>query len=89
MKKLRCNISFAGEGFTCEMNLPDKYFDGLGRPLMHLLNNRLGATPQISWRPDWQCSEEPKAELPPIGDELQKLREVVASLEKKFDGGDR
>ncbi len=84
MKKLRCNMVFCGEGFSATLNLPDKYFDVLGQPIMHLLNNRFAAHPEITWRPDWQCAEEPKAELPPITEELQKLRDVIVSLEQKF-----
>ena len=87
MRKLRCGMTFCGETFAAELTLPDNYFDALGRPLMHLLNSRLGAQPTITWRPDWQCEPvETKTELPPIGEELQKLREVVASLEQKFNG---
>lgn len=83
MKKLRCNFTFSGETFPGVLELPDKYFDGLGRPLMHLLNNRLGAGPTITWRPDWQVDGEAPPE-PTITEELSQLRAVVASLEQKF-----
>jgi len=52
---------------------------------MNMLNNRFAAQPIITWLADWQCDgEEPPA--PPIAEELQKLREVVVSLEQKFNG---
>ena len=87
MKKLRCNMEFCGEAFSATLDLPDKYFDVLGHPIMHLLDNRFSAHPVITWRQDWQCAptQSDAVELPPIGDEVQKLREVIDSLQKKFD----
>ena len=73
MKKLRCNMEFCGEAFSATLDLPEEYFDALGHPIMHLLNNRLSAHPVITWRHDWQCAQEVKSELLPIGDELQKF----------------
>ena len=85
MKKLRCNITCAGQTFPATLDLPDKFFDPLGRPLMHILNNRFAAQPIITWLADWQCAQsEDKTELPTIAEELQKLREVVVSLEQKL-----
>jgi hypothetical protein len=73
------------------VTLPDEYFDDRGLPKWHLLNSRF-SSPVIIWdRPigavqvDEPVVNQPK-ELPPIGEELQKLRDVVVSLEKKFDG---
>jgi len=85
VKKLRCNITCAGQTFPATLDLPDTFFDPLGRPFMNMLNNRFAAQPIITWLADWQCDgEEPPA--PPIAEELQKLREVVVSLEQKFNG---
>ena len=73
------------------MSLTDEYFNEHGVPKWHLLNSRFSA-PYIIW--DKIIGGVPRdgvvvANAPqpiPIGEELQKLREVVDSLEKKFDG---
>ena len=79
--------------FAATLRVPDEYFDARGVPLWHKLNARFGGQPTITWDipilgvpHDGDVVYQPTKELPPIGVELQKLREVVASLEKKFDG---
>lgn len=87
MRTLRIGIN----GFGASVSLPDEYFDERGIPRWNLLNARF-SSPNITWsRPlggvphDEDVVYQPK-ELPPIGEELQKLRDVVASLQKKFYG---
>jgi hypothetical protein len=72
------------------MALPDAYFTDDGLPRWGLLNSRF-SSPIIVWdRPiggvlkDEGVVEQPTQ--PPISEELQKLREVVVSLEQKFNG---
>ena len=88
MRIMTFGFNCGGEVFRGSVALPDEYFDEKGRPRWNLLNSRF-SSPVISWHHpigavpvDEQV--EPKAELPPIGEELQKLRDVVASLEQKF-----
>lgn len=92
-RSLRCGMSFCGESFAVTIhNIPDEYFDARGLPLWHKINNRFSAHPQIVWDrpigpiPVDEKIVETKTGLPPIGEELQKLREVVATLEKKVNG---
>lgn len=87
MRTLRFGIN----GFGASVTLPDEYFTETGVPKWHLLNARF-SFPNITWNRtiggvphDEDVVYQPK-ELPPIGEELQKLRDVVASLEQKFNG---
>jgi hypothetical protein len=48
-RTLHCGMTFCGESFAATVSLPDKYFDGEGRPLWHLINNRFSAQPSITW----------------------------------------
>jgi len=90
-RTLTCGINFNGEVFRATLRVPDEYFDDRGLPKWHLLNSRC-SNPQIFW--DRPIGGVPRDEVVianvpqpiPIGEELQKLREVVVSLEKKFDG---
>jgi hypothetical protein len=78
-------------GFPASVSLPEHFFDERGKPRWHLLNARFG-TPFIVWdKPIGGVPvDEPvvnqQTEVPTIGEDLLKLREVVASLDKKFDG---
>lgn len=92
MRTLRVGIDCCGEVFRGSVTLPDGYFDDRGLPKWHLLNARF-SSPVILWdRPiggvpvDEPVVNVPPENVPTIGDELQKLREVVVSLEKKFNG---
>ena len=89
MRTLTFSFSCCGEVFPASVVLPDKYFDERGRPRWNLLTARF-SNPNICWdnpiggvQPDDGVVNQPQ-EIPPIGDELQKLREVVVSLEQKF-----
>lgn len=91
MRTLSFGINVGGEVFRASVALTDSYFDDRGRPRWNLLNARF-SSPVILWdtQPigavpvDDPVVNQPQ-QLPPIGDELQKLREVVDSLEKKFN----
>jgi hypothetical protein len=87
-------LRFTLNGFSASVTLPEHFFDGHGRPRWHLLNARFGS-PFIVWdKPiggvpvDGDVVYQPTQSIP-IKDELQKLREVVESLDKKCDGGVR
>jgi hypothetical protein len=91
MRTLSFGLCAGGDAFRASVALPDEYFDDRGLPKWHLLNARF-SSPSILWdRPigavpvDEPVVNQPK-ELPPIGEELQKLREVLASLEQKCYG---
>jgi hypothetical protein len=92
MRTLRCGMTFCGESFAATLRVPDEYFDERGVPRWNLLNARFSGQPIITW--DRPVGGVPKDEQIvfqathsiPIGEELQKLHEVVASLEKKCDG---
>ena len=84
-------LRFSLNGFSASVTLPNHFFDEYGRPLWHLLNSRFGS-PLIVWNQpiggvprDEDVVLIPTESIPIAGD-LQKLREVVASLEKKCDG---
>lgn len=87
MRTLRLSLN----GFPASVALPEHFFDEKGIPRWHLLNARFGS-PFIVW--DKPLGPVPKDENVvyqptqsiPIADELQKLREVVESLDKKCDG---
>jgi hypothetical protein len=90
-RTMTCGINFNGEVFRATLCVPDEYFDEVhGLPLWHKLNSRC-SNPQIFW--DRPIGGVPRDEVVvanvpqpiPIGEELQKLRDVVVSLEKKFD----
>ncbi len=52
-------MTFCGESFAATLELPDKYFDAKGRPLWHLINNRLSAHPTITYnKAIWEQTEE-------------------------------
>jgi hypothetical protein len=83
-------LGFSLCGFSATVSVPDEFFDGGGVPLWHLLNARF-SSPSITWNTTigGVPVDEPvvnQQQVPTIGEELQKLREVVAALEKKFDG---
>jgi hypothetical protein len=85
-------LGFSLNAHRASVSLPDEYFTDTGVPKWNLLNSRFGS-PVIIWNMviggvpiDENIVYQPTKELPPIGEELQKLREVVAALEKKFDG---
>jgi hypothetical protein len=89
-RTLSCGINCCGEVFRANVALPDEYFSASGIPLWHRLNARF-SSPVVCW--DQIIGGVPRDEVVasapqpiPISEELQKLREVVASLEKKFDG---
>jgi hypothetical protein len=89
MRTLRLGIN----GFGGSVTVPDEYFTEAGIPKWHLLNAQF-STPIITWsKPiggvpvDEKVVCQPANEPLHIGEELQKLREVVASLEQKVDGG--
>jgi hypothetical protein len=76
-------------GFSASVSVPDEFFDERGVPRWHLLNARF-SSPSITWNTPigGVPVDEPvvnQQQVPPIGEELQKLREVVAALEKEFD----
>jgi len=84
-------VRFGINGFGASVTLPDEYFTETGIPKWHLLNSQF-SSPIITWNRTIggvPCDEDvvyqPK-ELPPISEELQKLREVADSLEKKLMG---
>lgn len=85
MRTLRFSLC----GFAASVTLPDHFFDERGRPLWHLLNARFGS-PVISWNqvigavPTEENVVYQPTEVIPIGEEVQKLREVVEALEKKL-----
>jgi hypothetical protein len=91
MRTLTFGVNVGGEVYRASVRLPNDYFDDFGRPKWHLLNSRF-SSPVILW--DRPIGGVPRDEVVvanvpqpiPIGEELQKLREVVVSLEKKFDG---
>ena len=90
MRTLTFGISVGGETFRASVSLTDSYFDDKGRPRWNLLNARF-SSPVILWDThpigavpvDDPVVDQPP-QIPTIGDELRKLREVVDSLEKKF-----
>lgn len=95
-RTLCCGMVFCGESFAATLRLPDEYFDANGVPLWHKINSRFGGQPAIHWdRPigavpsDEPVVSEPTQETPSVREELQKLRDVVATLEKKFPDGVR
>ena len=84
-------LRFTLNGFSASVALPDHFFDERGIPRWHLLNARFGS-PFIAWNQvigavpkDEDVVYQPTQSIP-IGEELQKLREVVESLDRKFDG---
>lgn len=90
MRTLTFGIQAGGEVFRASVSLTDEYFDDRGLPKWHLLNSRFSA-PYIIWnrviggvQHDGGEPVVNKPTAPPITEELQKLREVVASLEKKL-----
>jgi len=91
MRTLTFGIACGGEVYRASMTLPGEYFDERGLPKWHLLNSRF-SSPVIYWdRPIGAVPvDEPVVNAPQqppsVREELQKLREVVVSLEKKFDG---
>jgi hypothetical protein len=83
-------LGFSLCGFPASVSVPDEFFDERGVPRWHLLNARF-SSPSITWNTTigGVPVDEPvvnQQQVPTIGEELQKLREVVAALEKKFDG---
>lgn len=87
MRTLRLTLN----GFSASVSLPDHFFDEHNRPRWNLLNARFGS-PIIIWNQvigavpkDEDVVYQPNESIP-IGDELQKLREVVEALEKKLMG---
>jgi len=85
-------LGFSLNAHRASVSLPDEYFTDTGAPKWHLLNSHFGS-PVITWNrviggvpKDENVVCQPTKELPLINEELQKLREVVAALEKKFDG---
>jgi len=87
MRTLTFGMNVGGEVYRASVTLPDEYFDDRGLPKWHLLNNRF-SSPVIYWdRPIGAIRhDEVVVDVPqpiPIREELQKLRDVVASLEKK------
>jgi hypothetical protein len=89
MRTLTFGINVGGEVYRGSVTLTNKYFDDRGLPKWHLIHARF-SSPIILWdNPiggvpvDDAVANQP-TELPPIGDELQKLREVIVSLEQKF-----
>jgi hypothetical protein len=92
MRTLTFGLCAGGDAFRASVALPDEYFDERGLPKWHLLNARF-SSPAIIWdriigavQKDEPVVGQPTKELPPIGEELQKLRDVVASLEQKSNG---
>lgn len=91
MRTLTFGISVGGEVFRASVCLTDEYFDARGLPKWNLLNARF-SSPVILWdtQPigavpvDEVVVNQPQ-QIPPIGDELRKLREVIVSLEQKFN----
>jgi hypothetical protein len=91
MRTLTFGINVGGEIYRASVTLPDEYFDDRGLPKWNLLNARF-SSPVIYWdrpiggvpRDEVVVANVPQAT--PIGEELQKLRDVVASLEQKFNG---
>lgn len=90
MRTLTFGFNCCGEVFRGSVALPDEYFDAKGIPLWHRLNARF-SSPIVCW--DQIIGGVPRDEVvvlantpqpTPIGEELQKLRDVVASLEQKF-----
>jgi hypothetical protein len=78
-------------GFGGSVTLPDEYFTEAGVPKWHLLNAQF-STPIITWsKPigglpvEENVVYQPTKEPLHIGEELQKLREVVACLERRVD----
>jgi hypothetical protein len=83
-------LGFSLCGFSATVSVPDEFFDERGVPRWHLLNARF-SSPSITWNTPigGVPVDEPvvsQQQVPTIGEELQRLREVVATLEKKFDG---
>jgi hypothetical protein len=83
-------LGFSLCGFSANVSVPDEFFDERGVPRWHLLNARF-SSPSITWNTPigGVPVDEPvvsQQQVPTIGEELQRLREVVATLEKKFDG---
>lgn len=84
-------LQFGLNGYRASVTLPDEFFDERGIPCWHLLNARF-SSPSISWSrpiggvPKDEPVNQPTPAVPTIGEELQKLRQVVASLEQKLDG---
>jgi hypothetical protein len=85
-------LGFSLNAHRASVSLPDEYFTETGAPKWHLLNSHFGS-PVITWNSviggvpiDEDVVYQPTKELPTISEELQKLRAVVAALEKKFDG---
>jgi hypothetical protein len=90
MRTLTFGFNCGGEVFRGSVTLPHEYFDDRGLPRWNLLNSRFSA-PVIYWdrpigavQPDGVVVAD-GPQPTPIGEELQKLREVVDSLQKKFD----
>lgn len=83
MRTLRFSLC----GFQASVALPDEFFDEHGIPKWHLLNTRFSSAP-ITWvRPIGGVPVDGVVEqptVPTINEELQKLREVVETLEMKF-----
>lgn len=87
VRTLRLNLN----GFSASVSLPDHFFDEHNRPRWNVLNARFGS-PIIIWNQviggvpkDEDVVYQPTESIA-IGEELQKLREVVESLEQKFVG---
>jgi hypothetical protein len=83
-------LGFSLCGFPASVSVPDEYFDERGVPRWPRLNARFSSA-SITWNTliGGVPVDEPvvnQQQVPTIGEELQKLREVVAALEKKFDG---
>ncbi|HEX6822676.1 MAG TPA: hypothetical protein VF123_11510 [Candidatus Sulfotelmatobacter sp.] len=84
-------LTFGLNGFRASVALPDEYFDERGVPRWHLLNSHFSSA-NIIWNRviGGVQRDEPVVNNPqptPITEELQKLREVVRLLEKKFPDG--
>ena len=91
MRTIRFGLCAGDDAFRASVTLPDEYFNEHGVPLWHKLNSRF-SSPVIIWDrviggvpKDEQVVYQPTQAIP-IREELQKLREVVAALEKKCDG---
>ena len=91
MRTLTFGFNCGGEVYRGSVRLPNEYFTDQGLPRWHLLNTRF-SSPNIIWdrvigsvQHDVPVVNQPKQSPPSMGEELQKLRDVVVSLEKKFE----
>jgi hypothetical protein len=85
-RTLKCGFTFCGETFPGTLQLPNDYFDEVGKPIRHLLNSRLSAQPAITYGDSSVLPD-------PIGDpgrsliqEVMGLRAQVASMAQAMKG---